>query len=115
LLRETLIAGEVPRGRAAELTGYGERMARTVVSELLKKGLLKSASARGPLTLAFLIDVVERWFPLLYTAEDLASANFCQSWTVRSHALRHQSHAHPLPVILSAVTECPCFHEKYRR
>jgi Fic family protein len=68
LLRETLMAGEVPRGRAAELTGYGERMARTVVSELLKKGLLKSASARGPLTLGFPIDVVERWFPLLYPA-----------------------------------------------
>jgi len=68
LLRETLISGEVSRGRAAELTGYGERMARMVVSELLKKGLLKSASARGPLTLAFPIDVVERWFPLLYPA-----------------------------------------------
>ena len=68
LLRETLIAGEVSRGRAADLTGYGERMARMVVAELLKKGLLKSKSARGPLVLAFPIDVVERWFPLLYPA-----------------------------------------------
>jgi len=38
ILREALLAGAVPRGRAAEITGYGERMARNVVSDLLKKG-----------------------------------------------------------------------------
>lgn len=66
LLREALLAGEVPRGKADEITGYGERMARNVVSDLLKKGYLKSASPRAPLTLAFPIDAVERWFPRLY-------------------------------------------------
>ncbi len=66
LLREALLAGEVPRGRAPEITGYGERMARNVVSELIKKGYLKSDSTRAPLTLAFPIDAVERWFPRLY-------------------------------------------------
>ena len=66
LLREALLAGEVPRGKAGEITGYGERMARNVVSDLLKKGYLKSASPRAPLTLAFPIDAVERWFPRLY-------------------------------------------------
>ncbi len=66
LLRETLLAGEVARGQAGEITGYGERMARNVVAELLRKGFLKSQSTRSPLTLAFPIDAVERWFPGLY-------------------------------------------------
>lgn len=68
ILREALLAGEVPRGRAGEITGYGERMARNVVSTLLKKGYLKSESTRSPLVLSFPIDAVERWFPKLYPA-----------------------------------------------
>ncbi len=66
ILREALLAGEVPRGRAGEITGYGERMARNVVSDLLKKGYLKSNTTRSPLVLSFPIDAVERWFPRLY-------------------------------------------------
>ena len=66
ILRETLLTGEVSRGRAGEITGYGERMARNVVSDLLKKGYLKSESHRSPLLLSFPIEAVERWFPKLY-------------------------------------------------
>lgn len=68
LLREALLAGEVRRvgGRTPEITGYGERMARNVVFELIKKGYLKSESSCAPLTLAFPIDAVERWLPRLY-------------------------------------------------
>lgn len=66
LLREALLAGEVQRGRTGEITGYGERMARNVVSELIKKGYLQSESSRKPLTLSFPIDAVDRWFPRLY-------------------------------------------------
>ena len=66
LLREALLAGEVPRGKAGEITGYGERMARNVVSDLIKKGYLKSSGVRAPLVLGFPIDAVERWFPRLY-------------------------------------------------
>jgi hypothetical protein len=66
MLREALLAGEVPRGRAGEITGYGQRMARMVVSELLKQGYLKSNSTRSPLVLSFPIDAVGRWFPKLY-------------------------------------------------
>jgi Fic family protein len=69
ILRETLLAGEVPRGRAGEITGYGERMARSVVSDLLKKGYLKSETTRSPLVLSFPLDAVERWFPRLYPAD----------------------------------------------
>lgn len=66
LLREALLAGEIQRGRAGEITGYGERMARMVVSDLLKKGYLQSKSTRSPLVLSFPLDAVERWFPNLY-------------------------------------------------
>lgn len=68
LVREALFSGEVERGRAPALTGYKERMARHVVSELLKKGLLVSDSHRDPLRLAFPLHVVEPWFPRLYPA-----------------------------------------------
>ncbi len=68
LLREALLTGEVPRGRTPEITGYGERMARNVVADLIKKGYLKSESSRAPLVLAFPMDAVERWFPRLYPA-----------------------------------------------
>jgi hypothetical protein len=66
ILREAVLAGEVERGRAPELTGYQERAARTVVSRLLEQGLLTSDSHRARLRLGFPIDVVERWFPRLY-------------------------------------------------
>ncbi len=68
LLREALLVGEFERGKAEELTGYKERMARSVLAALLKKGLLVADSPRSPVRLGFPIDVVERWFPLLYPA-----------------------------------------------
>jgi len=66
LLREAFIAGELERGRAAEITGYQERRAREILSNLLNKGLLVSQGPRSPVCLGFPIDVVERWFPQLY-------------------------------------------------
>lgn len=66
ILRETLLSGEIERGRAPELTGYKERMARKTVSTLLEKGLLVSDSPKGNLRLGFPLEVVERWFPALY-------------------------------------------------
>lgn len=68
LLREALLVGEFERGRAEEITGYKERMARDVLAELLKKGLLVADGPRAPVRLGFPLDVVERWFPLLYPA-----------------------------------------------
>ena len=66
LLREAVLAGSFPRGRAVELTGYEERQARTVLSKLLAVGLLVADGDRGPVRLGFPIEVVERWFPRLY-------------------------------------------------
>ncbi len=68
LLREALLAGEFPRGRAADITGYETRQARTVLTQLLTAGLLVSPTARGPVRLGFPIGVVERWLPRLYPA-----------------------------------------------
>ena len=66
ILREVLLTGEIERGRAPALTGYQERAARMVVARLLELKLLKSASPRAALRLGFPIDIIERWFPLLY-------------------------------------------------
>jgi len=66
LLREVLNQGEVERGLAPEITGYKERQARTVLTDLMKRGLLVSDTQRGSVRLGFPIDVVERWFPQLY-------------------------------------------------
>ena len=66
LLREAALAGEVPRGRAAAITGYKERQARSVLKDLESKGLLVSDTPRGPVRLAIPITVVDRWLPRLY-------------------------------------------------
>lgn len=68
VLREAVMAGEVERAHARELTGYRERKGREVVSELLRAGLLVSESERSPVRIAFPVDVIERWFPRLYPA-----------------------------------------------
>ena len=68
LLREAVLSGEFERGKAAAVTGYGERAARTVLSALIDKGLLVSDSPKTPVRLGFPLAVVERWFPALYPA-----------------------------------------------
>lgn len=66
LLREALLIGEFERGKVVEITGLKDRTARDVLSALVEKGMLVSDTPRGPVRLGFPIDVVERWFPLLY-------------------------------------------------
>ena len=66
VLREAVLAGNLDRSLARQLTGFRERMGRTVISRLLEKGLLTSAGPKEPLRLGFPLDVVERWFPKLY-------------------------------------------------
>ena len=68
LLREAVMAGEFARGRAAGLTGYETRQARTVLNTLIEAGYLVSGTSRAPVRLGFPIEVVERWFPKLYVA-----------------------------------------------
>jgi Fic family protein len=66
LLREAVLAGEFPRGRAAELTGYEERQARTVLNKLIDAGYLVSETTRSKVRLGLPITVIDRWFPRLY-------------------------------------------------
>jgi Fic family protein len=70
LLQEALLAGEFERGKAAYLTGYQDRQARTVLRSLLGAKLLISDSPKKPVRLGFPIDVVERWFPKLYNNQE---------------------------------------------
>ncbi len=66
VLRESVLAGDLDRSLARQLTGFRERMGRMVISKLLEKGLLLSKGPKDPLRLGFPLDVVERWFPKLY-------------------------------------------------
>lgn len=66
LLREALFSGKFERGRAPLITGYQERQARSVLSQLLKIGLLIAESPKGVVRLGFPIEIVEHWFPRLY-------------------------------------------------
>jgi len=66
LLREALLSGEFKRGKAADLTGKSPAQARKVLSKLVEKGLLVSETERGPVRLAFPLNVLDEWMPGLY-------------------------------------------------
>ena len=66
LLAEALVSGDIARGRAAAITGHRDRQARVVLTALVRRGVLVSDTPKGPVRLAFPIDVVEAWFPRLY-------------------------------------------------
>ena len=64
LLREALLAGEFERGQVPALTAYKERMARNVLSRLLKLGLLVSSGPKSPVRLGFPISLWSAGFQL---------------------------------------------------
>ncbi|MDH5254975.1 MAG: Fic family protein [Gammaproteobacteria bacterium] len=66
ILEAVLYRGELPRGDAAAVVGTGDRQARRVVSALLDRGVLVSASTRAPLRLAFPAALASRWMPGLF-------------------------------------------------
>jgi Fic family protein len=66
MLRETYMRGSIARGEAKQITGYEERRARETIATLLDRGLLVSAGPRGPVSLGFPSDVLDRWLPGLY-------------------------------------------------
>jgi len=68
LLKEAVVAGEFSRGRAAELTGYETRRARTVLNTLIGQGYLASKGPRDSVRLGFPATIIDRWFPRLYIA-----------------------------------------------
>jgi Fic family protein len=66
IIEAILYRGELPRGDAAAVVGTGDRQARRVVSALLDRGVLVSASTRAPLRLAFPATLASRWLPGLF-------------------------------------------------
>lgn len=66
ILEAVLYRGELPRGDAAGIVGTGDRQARRVVSALVDAGVLRSASSRAPLRLAFPAALASRWMPGLF-------------------------------------------------
>jgi Fic family protein len=66
ILEAVLYRGELPRGDAAGIVGTGDRQARRVVSALIERGVLISASSRAPLRLAFPAVLASRWMPGLF-------------------------------------------------
>jgi hypothetical protein len=59
-------AGPVTRGEFKQLTGLGDRVAQTQLALLLKKGLLESSSALGPVRIGFPLSSLQFLFPDLY-------------------------------------------------
>ena len=66
LLHYAVLNGEFERGKASQISGYKDRQARTVLSTLLKKGLLVSSNKKEPVTLGLPSEVLDDWFPKLY-------------------------------------------------
>ncbi len=66
LLREAFVAGELARGKAAEITGYQERRGRQILAELIRRRLLVAQGPRQPVRLGFPPEAAERIFPNLY-------------------------------------------------
>ncbi len=66
LVEAVLFRGELPRAEAPGLLGVGERQARRVVSELLKKGVFTSKSDRAPVRLSFPASLASEWMPGLF-------------------------------------------------
>ncbi len=66
ILQAVLYRGELPRADAAGVVGTGDRQARRIVSGLMDKGVLASASPRAPLRLAFPAALASRWMPGLF-------------------------------------------------
>ncbi len=66
LLKAAFLEGIIPRGKAAAITGYQERQARSVLKRLLEKGLLVADSPKAPVRLGFPIVAAEQWLPRLW-------------------------------------------------
>lgn len=66
ILERVLLQGETPRGEAARITGLKERSARQVLSGLVERGILGSATPKGPVSLRFPADTLDPLFPRLF-------------------------------------------------
>lgn len=66
ILREIFFVGELERGKVSTLTGYKERQARSVLSQLIKEDFLTSDTPKGDVRLNFPLKIIADLFPNLY-------------------------------------------------
>jgi Fic family protein len=66
ILEAVLTRGELARGDAAAITGLGDRMGRTILSQLIGAGLLTSETPKGPVRIGLPTDYVDQLFPRLF-------------------------------------------------
>ena len=66
VLEAILYRGELPRGDVPDLLATSERSARRVVAALAEQGVVRSASTRAPLRIAFPARLAARWMPGLF-------------------------------------------------
>jgi Fic family protein len=60
------LAGPTPRGEFQQMTGLGERTARSLLSKLIETGLVASDGHTAPVHIAFPLDALQFLFPELY-------------------------------------------------
>jgi Fic family protein len=65
-LYHLFLAGTTPRGEFQQMTGLGERTARSLLSKLIETGLVKSEGHTAPVQLAFPLDALNFLLPELY-------------------------------------------------
>jgi Fic family protein len=61
-----LYRGELRRSEVATLLGTSPRTASRVIADLLKRGVVRSETERGPLHIAFPAKLASRWMPGLF-------------------------------------------------
>ncbi len=69
LLKEVILADEVERGAASQITGYQPRQARTILKTLYKEGFLASDTPKSAVRIAFPLKAIDRIFPSLYPSQ----------------------------------------------
>jgi Fic family protein len=65
-LYHLFLAGPTPRGEFQQMTGLGERTARSLLSRLLETGLVTSPGHTAPVQFAFPLDALQFLLPELY-------------------------------------------------
>jgi Fic family protein len=60
------LAGPTPRGEFQQMTGLGERTARSLLSRLIETGLVTSKGHTSPVQIAFPLDALQFLLPELY-------------------------------------------------
>ena len=65
-LHYVFLAGSVPRGEFKQMTGLASRSADRAIAALLRRGLLESDSAKGPVRFGLPLEALAYYFPRLY-------------------------------------------------